>query len=700
VAAAKSQETADAKGKEKTPASGKPDGIQPIPEGDESEEASDAELGAINESQFVRRSPNSSSRVTKPASSDFAGGTSGEFTLSDSTSGNIDDAPGEFSEQPTAPPAFGGNNASGGGGFGEADDSRLTSSRVKKGAPAGSDAALDFPADEGTELAPAAPSRLTSQSPAARFSEDTGELKPPAAKRPPATFRPEPARPATELTGESPAEFSAPRSVFDERGARSMPTSSKIGGPHSEGQGAPGPRQLEGVQAPSLALEKAAPSEIQVGKPATFQIKVRNVGQVEAHEVVVHDEVPKGTRFVDATPQAARAQDGSLAWQLGTLRPGEEQTISLQVMPTDEGEIGSVARVSFQAQASARTLSTRPQLKVEHTAPPKVLIGQGITFSIKISNPGTGAATNVVLEEDVPEGLSHPAGNELEFELGTLRPGESKALELTLKAEKAGQITNVLLVRADAGLSVEDRAQVEVIAPQLEVDMKGPARRFLDRQATYVFSVANHGTAPAREVELVAFLPKGFKFVETNNAGQYDAQKHAVYWSLAELPPDESGAVQLVTLPVEPGEQKLRVEGRAELGLADAREQAVLVESVAQLLFEVVDSADPIEIGSDTIYQVRIVNQGTKAATNVRLAAALPPELEPVGGEGPTKAIAEAQRVQFEPLARLAPKSEAVYRIQARGKRPGDPRIRVQLTSDELQTPVTKEEATKVYADQ
>ena len=43
-------------------------------------------------------------------------------------------------------------------------------------------------------------------------------------------------------------------------------------------------------------------------------------------------------------------------WNVGTLQPGDEVTVSLQIMPLAEGEIGSVAQVVFQAHAAARTL--------------------------------------------------------------------------------------------------------------------------------------------------------------------------------------------------------------------------------------------------------------------------------------------------------------------------------------------------------
>ncbi|MCH7726267.1 MAG: DUF11 domain-containing protein, partial [Planctomycetes bacterium] len=247
----------------------------------------------------------------------------------------------------------------------------------------------------------------------------------------------------------------------------------------------PGAQHLEGVRTPSLVLEKRAPEEIQVGKPAIFEIHVRNSGPVDAKNVTVLDQVPRGTRFVDASPVPQQSPDGQLLWQLGTLKPGDEKSISIQLIPTEEGEIGSVARIAFETEASVRTRCTRPQLAIEVNSSQRVLIGETMNYTVKISNPGTGDATGVILEEDVPEGFSHPAGNELEFELGTLRPGESREVKLTLKAEQAGLWENVMVVRADGNLVEQDAARTEVIAPQLSLTTRGPSKRYLERPAIY-----------------------------------------------------------------------------------------------------------------------------------------------------------------------------------------------------------------------
>ncbi len=467
-----------------------------------------------------------------------------------------------------------------------------------------------------------------------------------------------------------------------------------------EGVGIPGDRHLEGLQAPAITIEKIAPPEVQIGKQATIELRVRNVGQTPAANVVVTDHVPRGATLVDAKPEYTRSGDGGLAWNLGTMQPGTEVAIQMQIMPQSEGEIGSVAQVAFAAQATSRSVCTRPLVSIEHTAPPKVMIGQPLTVAITVSNPGTGAATGLVIEEDVPEGLVHAAGSELEYEIGTLRPGETKRLELSLKADKAGIIENTILVRGEGNLSASHRLQIEVVAPQLQVDVNGPKKRFLQRQATYTVQVANPGTAAARDVELVAFLPRGMKFVETDSQGQYDPQQHAVFWSLEELPAAKTGAVTFVTVPVEAGEQRLRVEGKADLGLAVANEQTVQVDAAAELRHTITDLSDPIEVGSATAYEIRVTNTGTKTATNVRVAAVVPAEMKLISGEGPTQGAPEGQQIVFQPLPRLNPQEEAVFKVHAQGLRPGDHIIRVQLASDEWPTPVSREESTRVYEDQ
>ncbi len=120
-----------------------------------------------------------------------------------------------------------------------------------------------------------------------------------------------------------------------------------------EGLGLPGGKQLEGNQLPTLAIQKFAPPEVQVNKPAVFEIHIRNTGPVTAREVVIHDRVPQGTVFVRSSPDTAPTPQGDLEWRFDALPPREQRVIKVEVRPLKRGEIGSVATVRFSADASA-----------------------------------------------------------------------------------------------------------------------------------------------------------------------------------------------------------------------------------------------------------------------------------------------------------------------------------------------------------
>ncbi len=469
------------------------------------------------------------------------------------------------------------------------------------------------------------------------------------------------------------------------------------------GQGRPGVPQLEGLQTPQLTIEKSGPRDLQVGKPARFEVTVRNVGAATAHDTVLKDSIPYGTSLIATLPPASPAGPGNptgdLLWSIGELKPGQEARVAMELMPRLEGEIGSVASVSFRSDATVRSRVTKPALEITAEPPQKTLIGEAMTLELTLSNPGTGTATGVVVEGLLPEAVSHPAGREVEFDVGRLEPGTSRSIKLVLTTATPGVHEIRLAARADGGIEVAQRLRAEITAPMLELAADIPSRRYLQRPATCKLKMTNTGTAPAMAVELAAQLPTGMKFVRANNAGYYDERTHRVLWSLEELPAGEDGTVELVVMPTTLGPQAIVAAARNPAGLADQLTHTIEVEGLAALSFEVVDSEDPIEIGGLTEYVVRVTNQGTKAATNVELAANLLGDLEPIDAKGPVPFGVENLLVAFDPLATLAPADEAVFRIRVRGRRPGNQRVQFMLKSDDLKTPLTAEEMTHVYSD-
>lgn len=497
----------------------------------------------------------------------------------------------------------------------------------------------------------------------------------------------------------SPQPLAGPILGYDDEAAVAGP-SPLTPPPAINGQAVPGPIQLEGVQTPQVAVEKRGPREIQVGRAARYEIIVRNVGTATAHDVALRDAVPRGTSLIATTPPAAPAEGSSdLIWALGELPPGGEARVLMELMPETEGEIGSIASVSFRADATMRSVATKPALAIDCKPLKPVRIGGDIPVTLTLSNPGTGVATGVVLEGYLPDTVSHRAGTELEFDVGQLRPGETRTIDLVLGTRGPGHTPMRLVSRADGGVETTVEVPLEVTAPTLEIAIDMPNRRFLQRPATCTIAMMNSGTAAARSVELAVQMPPGMKFVRANNAGWHDERTHRVLWNLEELPAGETGRVEVVMMPIDAGEQRIVAAARSTDGPSDQALHSCQVEGLAAVSYQVADSEDPVEVGGLTEYVIRVANEGTKAATGVQVAATLVGDLEPVEASGPGGHRVENLTVAFEPLAKLGAGEEAVYRVRARGLRAGHQRIQVRLVSEDQPNPITKEETTSVYDD-
>lgn len=466
--------------------------------------------------------------------------------------------------------------------------------------------------------------------------------------------------------------------------------------------GRPGNRYLDGTQNPTLVIEKRAPDEIQVGKAATFVIGVRNTGNSVAHDVTVIDSIPKGARFMDSVPAVRPDATGLLTWKLNEIAAGEERTITLQIVPEVQGELGSVATVQFAAQASVRTVATLPKLELVLQSQPEVLIGDVHQVMVTVQNTGTGVARGVTLEADIPPQLKHASGNaQLEAVLGDLRPNESKRIELAAAAVQPGASICEVRAISDDGINAAQQVNVEVTAPKLVASIEGPKVRYLDRQATYHITVENVGTAMATNLAFQARLPAGLKFNAADVHGQYIPETHSVSWGLEELSPGQPAPIEITVLPVELGPQVITFSAGADLGVSTEAKSQLTVNGLADLSFTIAQDDGTIEAGATSTYSVEVTNTGTKPDKNVRLAIELPAGAELVAVvNAPVEYRASGNRVEFAPIAEMRNRDQYSYRFQIRHTQPGVQIVRAQLISENSPKPVIKEEDTLVYNDQ
>jgi uncharacterized repeat protein (TIGR01451 family) len=203
-----------------------------------------------------------------------------------------------------------------------------------------------------------------------------------------------------------------------------------------------GPEGVE-LHTPIVRLRVRAPAEVQPEKEVEYQLTVENISQAAAHHVTVRDRLPRGTEFVRAKPEPTKKlppKDGvtDLLWELGTLKPGEHKTLVVALQPKGSDAVQNNAYVQFEHGQTIKTRIARPSLSVRIVTPPQAALPDPISLRLEVTNTGPLPAHNVVLKDELPEGLvygdSKPpvVGSEkpLTWKLGTLRPGEKRRVEL------------------------------------------------------------------------------------------------------------------------------------------------------------------------------------------------------------------------------------------------------------------------------
>lgn len=446
----------------------------------------------------------------------------------------------------------------------------------------------------------------------------------------------------------------------------------------------------------TLTLDWLGPQQIQVGEPFDYELVVRNVGASPVNNVVVRDWFPEGIKVLNVEPAGVQNQ-GGYSWNLEALGPSQERRIRIEMVAETKGEIVCHATVTATSPAVARLQVRQPQLEVRQVSPQRVTVGDPIAVNIEIANIGDGIAKDVTLHARLPDGLRHPRGSNLSYKIGSLNAGESRRVELGCEALKGGAIKIHTNATANGGLRADANSTTVVSESKLEITVSGPRLRYLDRQATYTIIANNPGDAPAQNVQVVANLPTGFKYMASSHGGQHDPARRSVRWTIPDLAPNEEKRLSYMCVAVEPGQQRHAAQIAADHTTSSTADTVTLVEGVAALIMEIVDIDDPVEVGADTAYEIRITNQGSSEATNVQIHATIPKELQVRGSQGPTEFKVQGQEVIFDALPKLAPRADVVYRVFVRGAAVGDARFRARLTSDSLSDQVITEHSTKVY---
>jgi hypothetical protein len=208
----------------------------------------------------------------------------------------------------------------------------------------------------------------------------------------------------------------------------------------------------------------------------------------------------------------------------------------------------------------------------------------------------------------------------------------------------------------------------------------------------------NSGTAAADNVQVVAALPAGAKLVAATGGGQASADGGKVHWTIPVIRPGDNAVLELRCQMNNPGANRLSVQSTAG-DLSASAEETTQVEALADLKLDVVEPKGPIAVGADVAYEIRLLNRGTKSASDVKVVGYFSGKVEPVAATGGEHRLVPGI-VVFKPIASLAPGNEATFKITARAKAAGHHMFKAEVVCEAAGAKLGSEHTTLFYGDE
>lgn len=165
-----------------------------------------------------------------------------------------------------------------------------------------------------------------------------------------------------------------------------------------------------------VAISKTGARYAFLSQNFSYQLTVQNLSaSIPAENVQVYDTVP--VQFLSASP-APSARNGvggrALRWDFGRLQPGEQRTITINVVapsfmtPTGAISMGldNTASVAANSDTNASNNSAawhtdvvRPEVSIVKSAPAQVLAGDDLLYELRYTNTGAYEAANATLTD-------------------------------------------------------------------------------------------------------------------------------------------------------------------------------------------------------------------------------------------------------------------------------------------------------------
>ncbi|MBX9788422.1 MAG: DUF11 domain-containing protein [Pirellulales bacterium] len=504
-------------------------------------------------------------------------------------------------------------------------------------------------------------------------------------------------------SSEASAESSSASSEADSSDTTSATESSPATTPEVDSTVTGEPDVLVTRQSPVISVDTVGPRKIKVGMPAAYRIVVKNAGSLAAEGLLVTVRVPEGADLVgtqagigSVRPAKSADQGAGVEWVIDSLGARSETSLTLRLVPLRSRPIELGVEWSLSPVAVNTLVEVQePKLLMSLVGPEEVYYGKRESYKLTLTNPGTGDAEHVVVSL-----LPTTPGEDqaVIHEVGTLRAGGSKVVELELTARQHGTLRLRAEATADGSLSTAVDEEVLVRRAELRVEVDGPQLLYAGTAGTYTIHVSNPGNAAAQNVKLTSMLPADAKYVSGSDGATLSDEGNRVAWSTASLRPGAEWIVSFRCELTAAGAATTQLVATADEEVESGTTFATEVEALADLSLEIKDPAGPVPVGQEATYEIHIHNRGTKSAAGIGVVAFFSRGIEPMQIEGGKHHVGPG-RITFAPLRSIGAGQEIVLTIKAQANEAGNHLFRAEVECEELETKLSAEETTRFYGD-
>jgi uncharacterized repeat protein (TIGR01451 family) len=351
-----------------------------------------------------------------------------------------------------------------------------------------------------------------------------------------------------------------------------------------------------GVSPPALALKICVPACASAGEELDYRIIIENRSPTAAHHVVIHNPLPANAKYVRAKPEPA-ATEPELRWRLGTIAGCSRCEICLTLTAVGVGEIRNCVRITSEHGVCActnvgageapeqLTIPPRPSeeqpgkptvggLSLVKTGPKRAYVSAAIPYQITVTNQGAQPATNVTVTDSVPANATFVSatqngqltGARVRWSLGTLAPGESRAVELRLRGTTVGELSNAAEATADGGVQATSEARTEVLGAagllMMLVDTKDPIE--VGGDTVYEIILRSQGSAPITNIRIGATVPVELAVTRVQGPVDHVKDGQKVTFAPLELPAGKDTVYRIHCKAVKSGDLRFRVQLTAD----------------------------------------------------------------------------------------------------------------------------------------